>query len=152
MPPTATAEYQELEDVLVGWLDAALDDIDVIAYPESNTLPTVKQSGLLIVGDAGDSVGDPSGRYMGGSLPTEGSYRFTLDLYVKNLRGPHGVCEVIRKIREATNGKQAAPSSSPLSLTRFVYRSSRPVAKSETSKVWNYQIELDANYKLMGYR
>jgi len=144
----ATAEYETLEARLIELLDEALEDIDVMAYPESDTLPHVKRSGMLIVGDAGDTVGDPIGRYLGGGLPQAGTYSFSLDLYVKNLRGPHGVRSVIRQIRDAISGQRAAAPPSPLSMTRYVYRGARPVSKNEASKVWNYEITIDANYKL----
>jgi hypothetical protein len=86
---------------------------------------------------------------MSGSLAQSGSYSFNLDLYVKELRGPHGIRAVIKKIRDAVSGVAAASPPSPLALTRFVYRGARPVAKSEAAKIWNYQVTVDANFRML---
>lgn len=146
--PTPTAEYDELETILIALLDAAIENVEVVAYPQANDFPGVIQAGLLIVGDAGDSLNDPDGRFMGGALAQSGTYSFNLDLYVKELRGPHGIRAVIKKIRDAVSGVAAGVAPSPLSMSRFVYRGSRPVQRSDAAKVWNYQVTVDANYKL----
>ena len=149
MRVTASAEYSDLEDALVRLLQDALADIDVIAYPESDTMPGVKQSGVLIVGDGGDTVDDPPGRFMGGgAFAQSGTYSFNLDLYVKNLRGPNGIRAIVQQIRNAVNGMSVASPPDPLSQTRFIYRGSRPVKQVEKSNIWNYQIDIDANYRI----
>lgn len=140
---TATAEYSDIEAALITLLDEALTDVDVIAYPESDAFPGVKRTGLLIVGDAGDNLDDPPGRSMGHTFAQSGSYGFTLDLYVKELRGPHGIREIIRQIRNAVSGQAIAGRG-----VTFAYRGARPVKKDDSSKVWNYEITVDANYKL----
>ena len=149
MAVVATAEYFDLESALISILDRALEDIDVIAYPESDTFPGVKRSGLLIVGDAGDTLDDPAGRYTSATLAHSGVYNFNLDLYVKELRGPYGIRSVIRQIRDAVDGQRVASPAFPGFPTRFVYRGSRPVGKNEASKIWNYQITVDANYRVL---
>lgn len=143
MAVTATAEYSEVEAELIAVLDEALTDVDVIAYPESDTFPGVRRAGLLIVGDAGDNLDDPPGRFMSQSFAQSGAYSFNLDLYVKELRGPNGVREIIRKIRNAVSGKAIANHRATIA-----YRGSRPVKKNDSSKVWNYEISVDVNYKL----